>query len=102
MQIFGWRILLNRIPTKDLLSKLGILSDIEDLLCVFYLTELENISHLLGSCPCIGRIWRKVFDWVGAKEELSFELFVGFFNSYEKVKSGDHRTIIASIWLASA
>ncbi|XP_058783955.1 uncharacterized protein LOC131658705 [Vicia villosa] len=60
---FGWRIIHDRIATKDNLIKRGIL-DANDSLCVFCSTSEESLSHLLGGCSVMFEIWSKVFSWI--------------------------------------
>ncbi|XP_058774315.1 uncharacterized protein LOC131648586 [Vicia villosa] len=99
---FGWRIIHNRIATKDQLFKRGVLVDVNDLMCVLCMKKEETLLHLIGGCEITSRIWRRVFHWIGHGLELSFDEFVGFFASCGKVKSLIKRTIAAVIWLATA
>lgn len=47
---FGWRVLLNRIATKDQLYKHSILTEPNDTKCVFCLSHEESVSHIFRSC----------------------------------------------------
>ncbi|XP_058757958.1 uncharacterized protein LOC131631194 [Vicia villosa] len=49
---FGWRIIHDRIVTKDNLLKRGILNA-NDSFCVFCLTIEETLLHLLGGCRVV-------------------------------------------------
>ncbi|XP_058761560.1 uncharacterized protein LOC131634951 [Vicia villosa] len=98
---FGWRILLNRLATKDQLLKRGMLMEDGDSACVFCHSEEENLHHLLGGCKVLSCLWRKVFEWLGPFGNVGLEDFEGFFDNFEKVKAISKRMIIAVVWLAT-
>lgn len=54
--IFGWRLVLNRLPTRLNLERQGVLSGINNLLCLFCGGESKDSDHLFGGCP-VSRIW---------------------------------------------
>lgn len=91
--IFGWRFLLNRIPTKDQLFNRGILSEARYLCCVSCSTELKTLSHLFCRCSHLISIWNKVYEWMGILMDLSLGDFVDFFSHCDKVKCSSQRTI---------
>ncbi|XP_058768826.1 uncharacterized protein LOC131642615 [Vicia villosa] len=99
---FGWRIIHNRLATKDQLIKRGILMDDIVSECVFCSTETESLSHLLGDCLVVEAIWRKVYEWIGPVDELYLEEFEWFLFYFEKVKNLAKRSLVAVIWLATA
>src|SRR4051794_9667161 len=70
---FGWRVILNRITTKDKLIKHSIVLDPNDNLCVFCQLHNETISHLFGSCTFMENIWNLVIKWIGNNMNLSME-----------------------------
>lgn len=51
IQIFGWRLLINRHPSKIKLDKRGIFHSFIDLMCVYCFTLQEDLYHLLISYP---------------------------------------------------
>jgi hypothetical protein len=63
--IFGWRLLLDRLPTKSALHRRGILFNSQDLLCVLCLQHVEDCVHLFCHCPFIKRVWELVSIWIG-------------------------------------
>lgn len=97
---FGWRVIHNRLATKDQLFKRGILVHDRDYQCVFCLLEEENLSHLLGGCTVVSRVWLKVFEWIWPIDNLVLEEFVGF--NGIPVKDKAKKAIILVIWLATA
>ncbi|XP_058742524.1 uncharacterized protein LOC131614996 [Vicia villosa] len=94
---FGWRVILDRIATKDQLFKRGITAAMNDLLCVFCEEEVESLSHLLCHCGIVSGIWRKVYNWLGSLEEITLEEFEEFFKHCDKVKWLNRRHTAAVI-----
>lgn len=66
LNLFVWRLLLNRIPTKDNLVRRGIVST-DDCHCVEGCGLDEEKNHLLVRCNHFGRIWNMVAAWLGFK-----------------------------------
>jgi hypothetical protein len=46
IKVFGWRLLLQRLPTREALHNRGILNNHFDLSCVFCLQHIEDCAHL--------------------------------------------------------
>jgi hypothetical protein len=65
VNLFGWRLLLNRLPTRAALNRRGILLNSHDLRCVFCLSHNEDNAHLFFYCPFSNGIWNVVFGWLG-------------------------------------
>jgi len=64
VNIFIWRMLLNRIPTKDNLLRRHILSSI-DIFCSTANGCIEDRDHLFFQCLVYGCLWNSVYDWLG-------------------------------------
>jgi hypothetical protein len=61
--IFAWRLLRDRLPTKDTLVSRGILSlDINH--CLFGCGEVESAQHLFLSYSTFGPLWAMVRSWI--------------------------------------
>lgn len=97
---FRWRVILNRIASKDQLLKRGIVTILNDLTCVFCAEEEESLSHILSRCETVSEIWRKVYCWMGSMEEITLEEFEVFFDHCDKVKRLFRRRIVVVIWIA--
>jgi hypothetical protein len=63
--IFAWRLLLDRLPTRQALHRRGILANPNDLKCAFCTHHLEEVSHLFFHCPFIKGVWEAVSNWIG-------------------------------------
>ncbi|XP_058783163.1 uncharacterized protein LOC131657821 [Vicia villosa] len=98
---FGWRLILEKLATKDQLARRGILVEGIETACVFCQSEEETLTHLFAGCSVTLGIWRKVFGWVDLGTIMSLEDFVSFFHNCSKIKSIIKRTIGAVIWLST-
>ncbi|CAK8578677.1 unnamed protein product [Lathyrus sativus] len=61
--VFDWKILWNRVATRDLLIKRGM-SRINPN-CVLCDSEVESVHHLFYSCEISSLIWENLRNWVG-------------------------------------
>ncbi|GAU50636.1 hypothetical protein TSUD_134420 [Trifolium subterraneum] len=46
INIFGWRLLLQKLPTKEALHRKGVITNTHDWACVFCYKEEEDLCHL--------------------------------------------------------
>ncbi|KAD3068242.1 hypothetical protein E3N88_36122 [Mikania micrantha] len=67
VNVFAWRAGLDRIPSKDGLSKRGIPINP---MCSICLAKSETTDHLLLKCELASSVWDKVFLWCKAPREL--------------------------------
>ncbi|GJT95671.1 RNA-directed DNA polymerase, eukaryota [Tanacetum coccineum] len=72
INIFGWRVCLDKLPTRLNLSLRGV--DILSILCPLCSIAVESSSHLLFSCQLARYLMLKVAHW--------WELEIHNFNSY--------------------
>ncbi|KAK2444399.1 hypothetical protein QL285_015427 [Trifolium repens] len=99
--VFGWRLLLEKLPTRAALASRGILSNIRDLPCVFCFKEVEDCPHLFFKCHFMKQIWYKVFSWMGCAFS-HFDEGWHHFNSFgDIVKSKRGSKVKHLIWLAT-
>jgi hypothetical protein len=100
VSIFAWRLLRDRLPTKDNLVTRGILPTAAHL-CVSGCGEAESARHLLLSCTTFGSLWALVRSWIGIPEMEYTSLrdhFVQF--TYSAGGSRARRSFLQLIWLA--
>lgn len=100
LQHFGWRLLHDKIPSKDQLFKHGILTDVTQLRCIFCPND-DTVMHLLGTCSFADNIRRNVYDWIGTLGEMRLEEFKSFFFKCEKVLNKLKQRVVSFIWLVS-
>ncbi|XP_058776602.1 uncharacterized protein LOC131650919 [Vicia villosa] len=63
VKIFGWRFMLNSLPSKVEFSRRGVILEASTLLCLVRLEFDEDLNHLFFSCVGARRIWELVFLW---------------------------------------
>ena len=61
LNVFIWRAILDRIPTRKNLSDMNI--DIPSTLCPFCEENEENSSHIFFDCPLSTLLWAKMEQW---------------------------------------
>ncbi|XP_058726570.1 uncharacterized protein LOC131597930 [Vicia villosa] len=65
IKVFGWRLFINRLPTKDLLMFRGISLSIENSMCAFCGIIPESCDHSFFKCDKTRVVWREIKVWVG-------------------------------------
>ncbi|XP_058783541.1 uncharacterized protein LOC131658243 [Vicia villosa] len=95
--IFGWRLILNKIPTNMALVRRHILTNSNLLACSLYGVEEEDSNHLFGTCPVTLVWWNKFCDWL----RLDLTSFPG--NSFNRLLALDlackSRFVVDTSWL---
>lgn len=61
INVFGWKLSLHRLPTKDLLFYLGV--QVQDMDCVNCEDRLDSINHVFFSCALARGLWRLCGRW---------------------------------------
>ncbi|XP_058758448.1 uncharacterized protein LOC131631700 [Vicia villosa] len=102
IKVFGWRGILNRLPSKDLLIRRGINLQQQDRNCVLCKTKSESLFHLLFHCYLIKKVWTDLANWTSIDLEVPFQvadslLYWSQACGGEKVK----RSKRCLIWLAA-
>lgn len=64
--VFGWRMLLDRLPTKVNLLRRQILTVEDDLRCVLCLQGNETTNHVFVTCPVASKMWARCYRWLGS------------------------------------
>ncbi|XP_058784329.1 uncharacterized protein LOC131659110 [Vicia villosa] len=91
-KIFAWRLLISRLPSKDLLLRRGVAMNATNDCCEFCRIQPENLNHLFFACNVSKLMWRQIFVWMGDNLPLSIDDFLVFGNIQEK-DSFYHNTI---------
>ncbi|XP_058774199.1 uncharacterized protein LOC131648460 [Vicia villosa] len=103
VKAFGWRLLVNRLSTKDLLLLRGILFSEEASKCVFCGIDPKSMAHSFFVCPMVKLVWDSVACWFGKPCGGTVENVLGcfsdwfFFCTKKKVKEGK----IGVVWFAT-
>ncbi|GAU40282.1 hypothetical protein TSUD_60730 [Trifolium subterraneum] len=97
---FAWRLLRDRLPTKENLVAQGILSP-KVHFCTSGCGEIESAHHLFISCNTFGSLWTLVRSWIGIRSVDSISVqdhFVRFTSSAGGSRA--RRSFLQLIWLA--
>ncbi|XP_024641765.1 uncharacterized protein [Medicago truncatula] len=74
VNIFVWRLFLNRLATKDNLRKRNIL-EATNVSCGALCGNEEDMDHLFFQCNYYGRLWLMISDWLGFVTVLNGNLY---------------------------
>ncbi|MCH79613.1 cysteine-rich receptor-like protein kinase, partial [Trifolium medium] len=64
VSVLAWRLLRNRLPTKDNLVARHIIP-VDSQLCASGCGGLETVHHMFLSCPVFAPLWHLVRAWIG-------------------------------------
>jgi hypothetical protein len=101
--IFGWRLLLAKLPTKEALFEKGIITTNLERCCVFCSNEVEDIHHVFFNCNLIVQVWDSIFNWLGSNLIVNasvsdhFLTFGGILKG-KKTKGLRHIIWVATTW----
>ncbi|XP_024628914.1 uncharacterized protein [Medicago truncatula] len=73
VSLLVWRLLRNRIPTKDNLALRGVLSS-TDMACALGCVCNETVNHLFLQCTLSTDLWAVICNWLGISFVLDGEL----------------------------
>ncbi|XP_057456557.1 uncharacterized protein LOC130747595 [Lotus japonicus] len=96
-QALGWKILINRIPTKDNLLHRNV--PLASTVCSLCLSLPESADHLLFTCSFAWQVWSLVVNWLGWRTVLpgSAKDHLIQFSSWGSAKT---RIGLSCVWLA--
>lgn len=92
-----WKVLLNRIPTRDNLIRRQI--QLADSCCPLCGDHDETVAHLFFFCNIVGQIWFQVLKWLG----ISFVSPAGpkeHFTQFAGLLSFNQRTGLMAVWIS--
>ncbi|XP_058777732.1 uncharacterized protein LOC131651991 [Vicia villosa] len=100
---FGWRLFVNRLPTKDQLVYRGINITSSNLKCVFCDMHLEDRDHIFFKCNMIKFVWKEIakrVDFPGWNMEECIPFFMEWHSMgrVKRIKEGKFRVF----WLATS
>ncbi|XP_058757405.1 uncharacterized protein LOC131630662 [Vicia villosa] len=101
IKIFAWRLLISRLPLKDMLVLRGMVANIIDPKCPFCDIHEESLDHLFFLCQASKNIWEKVLAWIGFSSGSFWEAFLGLDDIQLKVTNSHIRNKVNVIWLAN-
>jgi hypothetical protein len=78
VSVFVWRLLRNRLPTKDNLLRRRVLSH-NEVACVAGCGNRETAKHLFLDCDFFGSLWSHIWGWLGISSVSADDLNQHFF-----------------------
>ena len=100
VNMFVWRLFLNRLATKDNLQKRNVL-DVSLASCAASCGELEDKDNLFCKCDHYGRLWLLISHWLGIDTVFHGELNI---HSNQVCALGcfskNSRTTFTIIWIS--
>lgn len=100
---FGWRVLLNRIPTKVNLALRNVLPVEGSLLCVSCGRSEESTLHLFLHCELASVVWRDLMGWLGGGYLIPPSIFIHWecwkdAGRNKKIRKGRGMIWLATFW----
>ncbi|GKV07275.1 hypothetical protein SLEP1_g19071 [Rubroshorea leprosula] len=75
VSVFGWRLFLNRLATKENLCKRGIVLSGGDKGCGLCQGGEEHLHHIFCGCKRVWLVWMKVLGWWEIQSVLPNDVF---------------------------
>jgi hypothetical protein len=100
---FSWKLLRDRLPTRNNLALRGVHVNGGVLDCVHCHGREEDAAHLFLFCDFVDLVWKKIFRWLGLVIVLPstisslFDCFIGAAGS-KKVRRGFSLIWHAAVW----
>ncbi|XP_058770110.1 uncharacterized protein LOC131643803 [Vicia villosa] len=101
IKVFGWRVLHNRLPSKDQLVKRGIINNSQDKWCVLCMEEVKDLNHLLFKCGVSLKVWSGIFAWLGLQNMLLLDGVYHLEQLCLALKGRVNKKKLCNIWLAT-
>lgn len=101
IKVFCWRVLLNRLLSKDQLANRTIIQSDDEKVCVLCATKDEDLKHLLFKCSFNQKLWDKIHGWL---ELYLLEQAIGLNHLFlftQGLKGKIKKKKMCLIWLAT-
>ncbi|XP_058752825.1 uncharacterized protein LOC131626023 [Vicia villosa] len=76
VRFFGWRCLLDRIPSKEKLLDKNMLNFATNSNCVFCNDMLESSSHLIMNCRVVQLVWKDMAEWLDLEFNIIWSMWM--------------------------
>jgi hypothetical protein len=64
ISIFGWRLLLEKLPTREALFGKGVITNNTERCCVLCSNQEESIHYIFLHCSVTNIVWQKIFNCI--------------------------------------
>lgn len=99
--IFGWRLLLNRLPTRVALSNKGVINGSHNLVCPFCFVVEESLPHLFFNFMLNFLVWEQIYKWLDMPFQFELNASGTNFNSFcFMIKGRVQNKICLLMWIA--
>lgn len=98
-QVIAWKILHQRIPTRDKLRAKGVVSQSGDISCV-HCGEEESVYHLFFDCSLARKIWNAVYEWTNLWMVQHNQPARNFMQHCEIFGHGRKGKVASALWIA--
>jgi hypothetical protein len=99
--IFGWRLLIEKLPTNEGLYKRLVITNIQERSCVFCHNEVEDTNHIFFKCWGSDQVWRIIFNWMGTRCIEFVDVTKHFIHFSDLVTGNISKRLGHIIWLAT-
>lgn len=99
--VLGWRLLWNKLPTREKLHRRGILLSSYETCCVLCFREIESCEHIFCSCSVTQKIWQAVLSWAGVDNRLCCEVLSVYNEIGGLLKGKNAKRVKHLIWAAT-
>jgi hypothetical protein len=99
--VFGWRMMLDKLPTKEALFNKGIITSNFERCCVFCSIEEEDIQHVFFKCHMINQVWDYIFKWMGVNFLVFTSVLDHLLSFGGIIKGKNTKRLRYIIWLAT-
>lgn len=95
---FSWKVIRERIPSKEILLKHGVHDGIDSGTCSSCFSAVESSNHLLFTCSSVILVWSKILHWLG-KSVLYSSCASDHFMKFVGLEQGVlRRTTLGLVW----
>ncbi|KAL8513079.1 hypothetical protein ACS0TY_019311 [Phlomoides rotata] len=99
--ITAWRIIKERVATKDNLTRRGSNFSPLEKACTLCNKEEESTRHIFFKCEVTSLIWGKLINWLGVTMVLHEKPMVHFLQFCECLEKDDRAKVAATIWIGT-
>lgn len=100
-QIFAWRLLRDRLPTKGNLVKRNTLGELDQSCCCCSIKD-ESAAHFFMRCREIEKLWDAVVDWIGANWVQPNEVHLHWLGFSNLLGKGTFERRLIGLWICVA
>ena len=93
-----WRVFVNRLPTKEGLSRRGV--QMSSLACVLCQVKEESCQHLFLECKYAQQVWSSCLVWLGITFVQHNDLKDHFVSFHLAQASSKQNLVLKGIWAA--